>query len=113
MIKLSYGIFYTNNLETTSKFYKEVVGLELAFGNNRFIAFKIGESLLGIKVKEIEREVPGHQTIIVSVDNVESWYKNLKEKNVNIFSELKEESWGKNFSILDPDGNRVEFFTSK
>ena len=111
-MKLSYGIFYTNNLAAISKYYREIIDLDYAFGDDKFVAFKIGDALLGIKIKEIEREIPGHQTIIISVEKVDEWYKKLKERDVVIFSEIADMPWGRNFSILDPDGNRVEFFES-
>jgi len=111
-MKLLYGIFYTNDLARATKFYKEKIGLEVAFGDDRFIAFKIGDSLLGIKIKEIKREVPGHQTIIISTKDVSSLYSSLKKESVTIFSELINSDWGRNFSILDPDMNRVEFVES-
>lgn len=75
------------------------------------MAYKIGDSLLGIKVVEIPREIPGHQTIIIEVIDVEKLYSELKSKNVTMFSEISSDDWGKNFSILDPDLNRIEFFT--
>jgi predicted enzyme related to lactoylglutathione lyase len=110
-MKLAYGIFYTNDLRAISKYYTDVLGFEIAFGDDTFIAFKVGDALLGIQRKLIDREMPGHQTAIILVDNVDEWYKELKEKGVIIFSEITNAEWGRNFSILDPDGNRIEFFT--
>ncbi len=108
-MKLAYGIFYTNNVDSIGKFYRETMNWELAFGDEKFLAFKIGEALLGIKLKEHEREIPGHQTVIIEVDDVDTLYKSLRSKGVPIYKEITEESWGKNFAILDPDGNKIEF----
>jgi predicted enzyme related to lactoylglutathione lyase len=112
-MKLAYGIFYTNNIDLIGKFYRETMAWGLAFGNDKFLAFKIGEALLGIKLKEHEREIPGHQTVIIEVDDVDSLYASLKSKGVTIYKEVTQESWGKNFAILDPDSNKVEFFRNK
>lgn len=109
-MKLSYGIFYTKDLAKAKAFYTDKIGLELVYQDIKFISFKIGEQLLGIKIQEISREIPGHQTIIIETDNLDDLYEKFNERRVMIFSVLKDDSWGRNFSILDPDGNRVEFY---
>lgn len=108
-MKITYAIFYTNSIEKIEDFYTKVIGLQKAFGNNRFVAFKVGEVLLGIKMQEHEREIPGHQTAIIEVDNIDAQYQELKSKGVTIYKELTAEEWGKNFAVLDIDGNKVEF----
>ena len=112
-MKISSIVFYTNDLEKISKFYREILGFEQNFSDNRFISFKIGETELGIKIKEVEREVPGHQTVIIATKDIEDLNKKLKEKGVLFYSELIDESWGKNFSILDLDKNKIEFVEEK
>ncbi len=111
-MKLLSGIFYTNNLVLIRDFYINNLGLEIDTEDSKFIQFKIGESFLGIKVKEDAREIPGHQTIIISVNDVDGWYKRLNDNGINIYKELSDEGWGKNFAILDLDGNKVEFIKS-
>lgn len=112
-MKLAYAIFYSLNLDRVRSFYERDLGLSFAFGDDTFIAFHIGDALLGIKKSEIAREIPGHQTVIFLVSDVDAWYKKAEEKGYTIFSSLQDEEWGRNFSILDPDGNRVEFFSEK
>lgn len=109
-MNLAYGIFYTNNLERIISFYRDKIGLEVLSQDERFVTFRIGSGFLGIKVQELDREVPGHQTVIIEVDQVEVTYRLAQENEWGIFSPLVTESWGRNFSILDPDGNRVEFY---
>jgi predicted enzyme related to lactoylglutathione lyase len=85
------------------------LGLEFAFGDEKFVAFKLGDALLGIKISEYEREIPGHQTIILDVENVWELYESSRNKGIKIYKELSSEDWGDNFAILDPDGNKIEF----
>jgi hypothetical protein len=33
----------------------------------------------------------------------------MREKNISFYKELADEGWGRNFAILDPDGNKIEF----
>ena len=108
-MNLEYAIFYTKNIDKSSKFYEEVIKLPKAFGNDNFVAFNVGNKLLGIKVATDERETPGAQTIIVSVANLNDWNKELKDAGVNFYKEITNETWGRNFAILDPDLNKIEF----
>jgi uncharacterized glyoxalase superfamily protein PhnB len=63
---------------------------------------------LGIKKADAEREIPGAQTVIIRVDDVEDLYESLLTK-VEIYKDLTEQDWGTNFAILDSDKNKVEF----
>lgn len=109
-MKISYAILYTNDLEKTVSFYKDLVGLELeSHDQGRFASFKLENGSLGIKQKKEEREIPGHQSVIVSTTNIEDLYHQYKNKDVFWYKELTKEEWGTNFAILDPDGNKIEF----
>ena len=108
-MKLAYAIFYSPDVLKVSAFYTDTLGLTKAFGDEDFVAFTVGDSLLGIKKATEEREIPGSQTVIVSVEDIASWNEKMKNAGVQFSKELSEESWGKNFSILDPDGNKIEF----
>ncbi|MDB5259456.1 MAG: Glyoxalase-like domain protein [Candidatus Taylorbacteria bacterium] len=109
-MKLAYGIFYTKDIAAASKFYAETVGLEKAFGDHRFVAFKIGDALLGIQIVENPREIPGHQTIIIEVPNIHELNDALKAKGLGFAKELTVADWGTNLALIDPDGNKIEFF---
>lgn len=109
-MQLAYGIFYTNDIVRASNFYEEILSLEKTFGDDKFIAFKVGTAYLGIKVSELARETPGYQTVSIEVSDIDNLSVALKEKGVVFDKELTTEKWGKNFSILDSDLNKVEFF---
>lgn len=64
---------------------------------------------LGIKKAVEKREVPGHQTVFIEVDNIKEAYDQFKSKKVIFLKELVTEDWSTNFSILDPDGNKLQF----
>ncbi len=111
-MKLAYAIFYTNDINRIISFYRDSLGFEFVFSDQRFAAFKIGDALLGIKIRELDREIAGHQTTIIQIEDVHHMHQIAQKKNWNIFTPLTDEAWGKNFSILDPDGNRVESFSA-
>jgi predicted enzyme related to lactoylglutathione lyase len=64
---------------------------------------------LGIKQKDKGREIPGSQTVILKTKDIEDMYEHIKTKETQIYKPLTEEDWGTTFSILDLDGNKIEF----
>jgi predicted enzyme related to lactoylglutathione lyase len=113
-MNLDSAVFYTKDLNKITSFYKDL-GLQFEYQDGEHYASFIFPNgvKLGIKVANKEREVPGHQTIIISVDDIDSLNKQLKEKGLTFYSELVDYDWGRHFSILDPDGNKVEFLKGK
>ena len=111
-MNLDTAIFYTNNISKVTKFYQNVLGFNLEYQDgDRYVSFIFPNGTkLGIKKKDKERELPGAQTAIVSMESgIEDWYGSLIQKNLPICKELTTQEWGKNFSVLDPDKNKVEF----
>lgn len=109
-MKLDSVVFYSDDLEKVVDFYQNIIGLQLESQNEQYVSFKLENGVsLGIKKREDEREVPGHQTLIISTDNINILYKKFKKKNLEFYEELKDYFWGRHFSILDPDKNKVEF----
>ena len=109
--KLMSVCFYTSDMPRAVKFYTETLGLEIDFVNGeRFARLKFSNGVnLAIKKAEAEREVPGHQTLIIDEQDVEARYEEMQSKGVEFKKELADDSYGMNFSIFDPDGNKVEF----
>ncbi len=110
-MKLDSAVFYTNDVDKTTEFYKDVVGLKLDYRqDDKYVSFWFENSVrLGIKKTTKDKERPGFQTIFIATENAKKLYNKLKEKNVAFEKELVEQSWGTEFTILDPDENRVLF----
>ncbi len=111
-MKLDSAVFYSNDIERAVLFYRDALGFSLEYQQgDRYVSFIFpNDARLGIKKKVEERELPGAQTVFISCENgIEQLYKSLKQKNIPILKELIAQDWGKNFSILDPDGNKVQF----
>ena len=105
-------VFYTNSISKITKFYRDILGFNLEYQDgDRYVSFVFPNGVkLGIKKKEKERELPGTQTVIISTKSgIEDCYESLQQKNIPIYKELATQEWGKNFSVLDPDKNKVEF----
>lgn len=114
-MKLDSAVLYTNDILRITKFYCDVIGLELVYqAGDKFVQFKFANGVgLGIKKVVEEREVPGHQTIFVATEDIEADFKKMKERGVEFRKELTKEDWGLQFSVLDPDKNKVEFIQRK
>ena len=105
------AVFYTKDIDTIEEFYKDKLGFKVEYrSDDRFISLLIGDNgRLGIKKQVEEREVPGHQTVFIEVEDVERYYNEVKDRGLNILKKLTKEKWATEFTILDPDGNKVLF----
>ena len=113
-MKLDSAVFYTNNLEKVISFYRDIVGLDIEYiQENKFASFKFKNGRLGIKQAKEEREIPGHQTVFIEIENIEKTYNEFKAKGIIFLKELTQENWATNFSFFDPDGNKVQFIKRK
>jgi len=110
-MNLDSAVFYSNDIQKIVAFYKDILGFKIDYQQgDRYVSFIFpNKARLGIKRKLEEREIPGAQTVFISVENIDRLYEELKQKKVNIYKELTVQEWGKNFSILDPDNNKVQF----
>jgi predicted enzyme related to lactoylglutathione lyase len=111
---LDSAVFYTNDIKKVIEFYRDVLGFKVEYiQDGRFVSFIFPNGAkLGIKQRVEEREIPGAQTVFIRVDDVEDLYEKLQFK-VEIAKDLVEQDWGTNFSILDPDKNKVLFVEHK
>jgi predicted enzyme related to lactoylglutathione lyase len=110
-MKLHSAVFYSNNLEPLKTVYCDFIGAEVERETpNKFISFIFENGFrLGIKVGDKPREIGGHGTIFVEVPDIDSWYSKAVDTHKEIYKHLVEQPWGKSFSILDSDGNKIEF----
>lgn len=111
-MNLDSAVFYTNDIERAVQFYRDTLDFIIEYQQgDKYISFIFPNGArLGIKKKAEERELPGAQTVFISVEQgIKNLYESLKQKNLPIYKELVVQGWGKNFSILDPDKNKIQF----
>ncbi len=111
-MKLDSAVFYSNDLEKAIEFHRDVMGFEVEYiQEGRFVSFIFPNGAkLGIKQRKEEREIPGHQTAFIAIKNAEEAFNKYKKMGLEFGKELTElEGWGRYFSILDPDKNKIEF----
>lgn len=109
-----------SDIEKSINFYKDILGFEVidSVGNPiEWVKMMNGGSELMMEDYESAKEefasLPNktESTNIImlkyeSNEEIDSIYKNVKDNNVSIFSDIKETDYGtKEFSIIDPDHN--------
>lgn len=112
LMNLDSAVFYTNDINTIVAFYRDTLGFTVEYiQSDKYVSFIFPNGArLGIKKKIEEREIPGAQTVFIAVDSdIEKLYRSFQEKQLPIYKELTVQEWGKNFSILDPDANKIQF----
>ncbi len=109
-MKLDSAVLYTTDINQALSFYRDLLGLPIVrMQEGKFVAFLLdGGVKLSVKKAAEDREKPGAQTIFLAVPDLESWFEKLKDK-AKVQKPLTAESWGKEFSVLDADGNKVQF----
>lgn len=108
-------VFYTNNVDTIVDFYTNKIGLKLDYqSGDSYASFLFDNGVkLGVKKAKEEREIPGAQTMFLAVEDAKCEYARAQETDLNILKELIEEDSALEFSVLDPDGNKIMFVQNK
>lgn len=108
-------VFYTNDIDKIINYYSQQIGLKLEYrSGDEYASFLFDNGVkLGIKKAAEKIEVPGTQTLFLAVKDAKSEYKQAQNKRLKIYKELTEEPWALEFSVLDPDGNKIEYVQSK
>ena len=110
-------LYYASDLEKTAQFYGEL-GFEVE-KSDEVVRAKLGGFTLAfvdknksVIQKEAQFEPKGMGIFVyVEVDNVDDYFKSLKEKDIKTSSEPRDWPWGKReFAVKDPDGYKLIFF---
>lgn len=120
-MKLNAGIL-TENLTESKSFYMGKLGFGVTFENEFYLLMHTPN-----QQAEISFLLPNHPTqqpffheafngkgmyLTIEVDDVDVFYKDLKEKDVEIKVELRSEPWGdRHFAIQDPNGIGIDIVT--
>lgn len=120
-MKLNAGII-TEKLEETKTFYTKILGFGVAFENDFYLLMHTpnGQAELSFLKPNHPSQQPIFKSafngkgvyITIEVDDVDSLYKILKDKGVDIAFEVRSEPWGdRHFAIVDPNGIGIDIVT--
>ncbi|MGV3610829.1 MAG: VOC family protein [Fluviicola sp.] len=120
-MKLNAGII-TPKLAETKAFYTKILGFGVTFENEFYLLLHTPN-----QEAEISFLLPNHPSqqavfqspfqnqgvyLTIEVDDVDSLYKELKQKKVEIKGDIRDEPWGdRHFVIQDPNGIGIDFVT--
>ncbi len=115
-IKVANTILYCRRWSECVAFYRDDLELEVSFANEWFVEFKLNEAAC-LSVVDAERAWVGPSSgegVMVGfrVDNLLELHSEMESQGLD--PTPVEEVWGSEvFSIFDPEGIRLEFWTPK
>ena len=102
---------YTRDLETTARFYEEVMGLPLTLDQGSCRIYRInGDAYLGFCQRESAPEVPSGIIFTLVTDAVDEWYTYLQAQGVDFEKppETNQEYDIYHCFLRDPNGYLIE-----
>jgi catechol 2,3-dioxygenase-like lactoylglutathione lyase family enzyme len=109
--KIGSVILLVDDMERSTQFYKDTIGLKLKVKTTDWIEFFEKGTTLALhpRRKGVDEKSNGHPNILVGfmVSDLDQVVKDLKAKNVKFFKEPKSEPFGKHAIILDPDDHLI------
>ena len=111
--------FYSDNLETTQKWYAENLGFEMNdWGSSSFDSRDINnpEQINSLQWKPFKKGdeyfSPSKKDFMINyqVQNIEGLVNKLKENGVTLLDSIETFDYGKFVHILDKEGNKIELW---
>lgn len=118
---------YTDNLERSDNFYRNILGLERLVGDERFRAFSVARShvlllflrgasiaptrLPGGTIPPHDGNGPVHIGFSVDRESMDTWEEHLTAKGVVIEGRTTWDRGGRSIYFRDPDGHLLELLT--
>ncbi|STY29802.1 Glutathione transferase fosA [Legionella wadsworthii] len=115
MIGLRHIALRVNNLQECIDFYTKIIGMSLEQGTNDYAYLTSGDDNISLHQNNLvnfakTQKLEHFGFAIRSPQDVDAWYKYIKQYSVHILGEPKTFGIGtRAFSVLDPSGNEVEF----
>ena len=124
MITGTIPLLFPNDLKRAVQFYTEVLGFVESYSEDEFVELKSGTQTLwlhadrGLQDKAYEAELHAHKrgvgvNLSFEVDDVERYYQRLvRDAKAALEQDLSTTPWGtKRFTVRDPDGVHLSFFS--
>lgn len=118
---LNAGII-TEKLQETKQFYTEILGFGVSYENDFYLLLHTPDktSQLSFLLPKHPSQQPIFQApfagkgvyLTIEVEAVDTVYKQLKDKQVPIEIDIRNEPWGdRHFAIVDPNGIGIDLVT--
>ena len=119
IIRFANPVVFVKDIETSKKFYEELIGLKIVQDANVFILFQdhfsihqareVVSTIFGAD-KEGTLQFQGRNNLLLyfESDDLEGMFSKLKD-HVELIHPIQEQAWGQRvFRFYDPDGHLVE-----
>ncbi|HEV2313857.1 MAG TPA: VOC family protein [Candidatus Acidoferrales bacterium] len=105
--KLSYVIEFVEDMDRAVKFYRDIIGLPLKFQSSGWSEFETGETTLGLHPAS-EKNRAGKCEVGFNVENLQSFYEQLRAKGVVFSMPPKKQDFGGTLAqFVDSEGAHV------
>jgi len=115
------SVLYAEDLESTEKFYTEVLGLDVYSKDSYYIFFRLDKGMLLIfdkrhttqqgSLPQHGTESNGHLAFTMQVSEIDHWRLQLQKHDIKIEKEQYWENGAFSFYFRDPAGNSIELAT--
>lgn len=113
-------IFWASNYKKTVEFYRDMLERPIIMDwdrgpTERGTIFKLGSGEVEVLALAPGKEgiQPKGFEIAIEVPKVDEYYRFVKEKGIPLRGEIADKPWGqRTFSVNDPDGIKLIFFTT-
>ncbi len=121
-MRLNAGII-TDKLTETKEFYTQKLGFRVLWEADWFVLLGTlnGEDTISFlapnhpsqALEQFKKPFKGEGVYLtIELENVDSYYEQLKRKDIDIALELRSEDWGdRHFAVIDPNNIGVDFVT--
>jgi uncharacterized glyoxalase superfamily protein PhnB len=114
---------YVTNLQASLEFYHEILGFDMGelypdeYNPTFAPIFIDGHKLM---LEEVDVELPSYHKhsvcgsgiqLFLEIQDVDEAYERLK-KSAQVVDQIADRPWGRTFSITDPDGYIISFYSS-
>ncbi len=107
---LSFTITSVDDLERATNFYRDVLGLRVAYATPGWVQFDTHGAALVLHPRlGQQKDGQGNTThAAFRVDDLIAEYKRLTDRQVKFYAPPAEADFGKHATLLDPDGNEID-----
>jgi lactoylglutathione lyase len=111
---LAYMIVYVDDVEKSTAFYRDILGIPLEYSVDGWTQFKsTGASLVLHPKTDASSAAGGRVHMTFRVDDIDRTYRDLGERGVHFLAPPIATSFGKHTTLFDPDGNAIDLIESK
>lgn len=102
-------VFKISDIERSCDFYEKSLGLKIAYREGNWAEVDLGQVHLGL----LQAEPAGggrNPYINLLVDDLGATVSTLKKRGVEFVGDVTAETYGKQITVKDPDGNQFDLF---